>query len=79
MGSGVPNTDGTVVVRIHRDYVSWTLMTELFVSALQAANFLAPFTSYRVALTGRASPMAGNALTARGIKYLEEQLPNPLK
>ena len=54
-------------------------MTERFVTALQAANFGAPVIGYLVALTGVVSPTAGDALTARGIKYLEKQLPNPLK
>jgi hypothetical protein len=71
--------DGTVVVPIQWDYVSWTPMTERFITALKAAHFDSPATGYLVALTGVVSPMAGEALAARGIKVLEKQLPNPLK
>jgi hypothetical protein len=71
--------DGTVVVPIQWDYVSWTPMTERFITALKAAHFNSPVTGYLVALTGVVSPMAGEALTAREIKFSEKQLPNPLK
>jgi hypothetical protein len=71
--------DGTVVVPIQWDYVSWTPMTERFITALKATHFSTPATGYLVALTGVVSPMAGEALTARGIKFSEKQLPNPLK
>jgi hypothetical protein len=71
--------DGTVVVPIQWDYVSWTPVTERFITALKAAHFDSPATGYLVALTGVVSPMAGEALAARGIKVLEKQLPNPLK
>ena len=54
-------------------------MTERFITALKAAHFDSPATGYLVALTGVVSPMAGEALAARGIKVLEKQLPNPLK
>ena len=71
--------DGTVVVPIQWDYVAWTPMTERFITALKATHFSTPATGYLVALTGVVSPMAGEALTARGIKFSEKQLPNPLK
>ena len=71
--------DGTVVVPIQWDYVAWTPMAERFITALKAANLGARATGYLVALTGVVSPMAGEALTARGIKFSEKQLPNPLK
>jgi hypothetical protein len=71
--------DGTVVVPIQWDYVAWTPMVERFITALKAANLGARATGYLVALTGVVSPMAGEALTSRGIKFLEKQLPNPLK
>ena len=71
--------DGTVVVPIQWDYVDWTPMVERFITALKAANLGARATGYFVALTGVVSPMAGEALTARGIKFSEKQLPNPLK
>jgi hypothetical protein len=71
--------DGTVVVPIQWDYVSWTPMTERFIIALKAAHFGKPVTGYLIALTGVVSPMAGEALTERGIKLSENQLPNPLK
>jgi hypothetical protein len=54
-------------------------MAERFITALKAAHFDARPTGYLVAITGVVSPMAGDALTARGIKFLEKQLPNPLK
>jgi hypothetical protein len=62
--------DGTVIVPIQWDYVAWTPM---------AAHFDARPTGYLVAITGVVSPMAGEALTARGVKFSEKQLPNPLK
>jgi hypothetical protein len=71
--------DGTVVVPIQWDYVAWTPMVERFITALKAAHLGARATGYLVALTGVVSPMAGEALTTRGIKFLEKQLPNPLK
>ena len=71
--------DGTVVVPIQWDYVAWTPMAERFITALKAANLDPRPTGYLVAITGVVSPMAGEALTARGIKFLEKQLPNPLK
>ena len=71
--------DGTVVVPIQWDYVAWTPMVERFVTALEAAKLGAPPTGYLVALTGVVSPMAGEALTTRGIKFFAKQLPNPLK
>jgi hypothetical protein len=66
--------DGTVVVPIQWDYVSWTPMTERFIKALKAMDFGSPASDYFVV-----SPMAGDALTARGITFSEKQLPNPLK
>jgi hypothetical protein len=71
--------DGTVVVPIQWDYVAWTPMVERFITALKAAKLGARATGYLVALTGVVSPLAGEALAARGIKVLEKQLPNPLK
>jgi hypothetical protein len=71
--------DGTVVVPIQWDYVAWTPMTERFITALKAADFDNRPTGYLVALTGVVSPMAGDALIARGIKFSEKQLPGPLK
>ena len=54
-------------------------MAERFITALKATNFDPRPTGYLVAITGVVSPMAGEALTARGIKFFEKQLPNPLK
>ena len=51
--------DGTVVVPIQWDYVSWTPMTERFITALKATHFGKPATGYLVALTGVVSPMTG--------------------
>ena len=72
-------SDGTVIVPIQWDYVAWTPMAERFITALKATDFGAPATGHLVALTGVVSPMAGEALTARGIKFSEKVLPNPLK
>ena len=71
--------DGTVVVPIQWDYVSWTPMTERFITALKATHFGKPATGYLVALTGVVSPMTGERLTASGIKFSEKQLVNPLR
>ena len=71
--------DGTVVVPIQWDYVAWTPMTERFIAALKGMSFNPSPTGYLVAVTGVMSPMAGEALTAQGIKFVEKQLPNPLK
>jgi hypothetical protein len=71
--------DGTVVVPIRWDYVAWTPMVERFITALKAARFEPRPSGYLVAITGVVSPMAGDALIARGIKFSEKQLPNPLK
>jgi hypothetical protein len=71
--------DGTVVVPIQWDYVAWTPMVERFITALKAAHFDARPSGYLVAITGVVSPMAGEALTARAVKFSEKQLPNPLK
>lgn len=80
--NGLPvcvTTSSAVVVPIQWDYVSWTPMTERFVTALQAADFGIQASGYFVALTGVVSPMADEALTSRGIMLLEKQLANPLK
>jgi hypothetical protein len=71
--------DGTVVVPIQWDYVAWTPMVERFITALKAAKFTTRPSGYFVAITGVFSPMAADALTARGIKFAEKQLPNPLR
>jgi hypothetical protein len=71
--------DGTVVVPIQWDYVAWTPMAERFITALKATAFHPAPTGYMVAITGVLSPMAGEALTARGVKFSEKLLPNPLK
>ena len=71
--------DGAVIVPIQWDYVSWTPMTERFITALKATDFGVPATGYFIALTGVVSPMAGEALSVRGIEFSEKQLPNPLK
>jgi hypothetical protein len=70
--------DGTVIVPIQWDYVVWTPMAARFADALKAANFGAKSTGFMVVLTGVVSPMAGAAMTARGINFAEKQLPNPL-
>ena len=71
--------DSTVVVPIQWDYVAWTPMAERFITALKATAFDPAPTGYLLAVTGIVSPTAGEALTARGIKFVEKQLPNPLK
>ncbi len=71
--------DSTVVVPIQWDYVAWTPMVERFITALKAAKFATRPSGYLVAITGVVSPMAADALNARGIKFAEKQLPNPLR
>ena len=71
--------DSTVVVPIQWDYVAWTPMAERFITALKATAFDPAPTGYLLAVTGVVSPTAGEALTAQGIKFVEKQLPNPLK
>ena len=71
--------DGTVIVPIQWDYVAWTPMAERFITALKATDFGSPATGYLVALTGVVSPMAREALAARGVTFLEKQLSTPLK
>jgi hypothetical protein len=71
--------EGTVVVPIQWDYLAWTPRAESFITALKAAKFDPLPTGYLVALTGVVSPMAAEALTARGIKFAEKQLSNPLR
>ena len=67
-----------VVMGLMSIYSLW-VMVERFITALKAAHFDARPSGYLVAITGVVSPMAGDALTARGIKFAEKQLPNPLK
>ncbi|HET7238175.1 MAG TPA: hypothetical protein VFI76_04070, partial [Terrimicrobiaceae bacterium] len=71
--------DGTVVVPIQWDYVAWTPMVERFITALKTAKFTTRPSGYLVAITGVVSPLAADALTARGIKFADKQLPNPLR
>ncbi len=71
--------DGSVVVPIQWDYVAWTPMAERFITALKAAKFTTRPSGYLVAITGVVSPMAAEALTARGITFAEKQLPSPLR
>ncbi|HEU4680072.1 MAG TPA: hypothetical protein VFS35_11160 [Terrimicrobiaceae bacterium] len=59
--------------------MAWTPMVERFITALKAAKFSTHPSGYVVAITGVFSPMAADALTARGIKFAEKQLPNPLR
>ncbi len=72
-------TDGTVVVTAQWDYVSWTPATAKFIAALQAATFATPASGYALVLTGVVSPLAGKNLAAQKIRYVEKQLPTPLK
>jgi hypothetical protein len=79
--NGLPvcqTNDGTVVVPLQWDYVAWTPMAERFVNALKAEKFSTPATGYMIMITGVFSPMTTQALTARGIRFSEKQLPNPL-
>ena len=71
--------DGTVLVPAQWDYLPWTPMTERFVNALKATKFNTPATAYTLAITGVVSPMAREALTARGVNFTEKQLPGPLR
>ncbi|RYF38612.1 MAG: hypothetical protein EOO38_24525 [Cytophagaceae bacterium] len=55
--------DGTVVVPIQWDYVSWTPGVAQFVTALKAQKFASPATAFTVMINGAASPMATEALS----------------
>jgi hypothetical protein len=70
--------DGTVVVPLQWDYVAWTPMAERFVNSVKAAKFDTPATGYFIMITGVFSPATAQALTTRGIRFSEKQLPNPL-
>jgi hypothetical protein len=71
--------DGTVVVPIQWDYAAWTPMTERFITALKAQKFTAPASGYTIILTGVVSPMAAEALAARGVNIKTKALPGPLR
>ena len=71
--------DGMVVVPIQWDYVTWTPLADRFVRALKAQDFGAKLRGYAVVFTGVASPMAADALKARGVTCMEKQLPGPLQ
>jgi hypothetical protein len=46
---------------------------ERFITALEAANFDPRARGYLVAIASVVSPIAGDPLTARGIKFSEKQ------
>jgi len=70
---------GAVIVPLSWDYVVWTPATERFVRALKAANFAVPPTEYAAVITGVFSPLSAQELTARGVKFVQKQLPGPLQ
>lgn len=72
-------SDGGVVVPIQWDYVAWTPETDRFVAALKAQKLNSPASSYSAILTGVVSPMATQALTARGVNFTTKALPGPLQ
>ena len=71
--------DGKVVVPIQWDYAAWTPLGDRFISALKAASFVPAPTGYVIMLTGDVSPVALQALTARGVAASVRALPGPLK
>jgi hypothetical protein len=71
--------DGTLVVPIQWDYAAWTPMTDHFITALKDRKFTNPASGYSVILTGVVSPMAAQALAARGVNVTTKALPGPLQ
>jgi hypothetical protein len=71
--------DGTVVVPLAWDYVIWTPSTEKFLVALKAQKLPTPPAGYAVVVSGALSPASAEALTMRGVKFSQMQLPGPLK
>jgi hypothetical protein len=69
--------DGTVAVPIEWDYAARTPATERLIAALKAEKFTAPVSGYAIILTGVVSPMAAQALAARGVKVRTKALPGP--
>jgi len=72
-------TDGTVVVPIQWDYVTWTPMAAQFVSALKARKLATPATAYTVMISGAASPTATQALAGLGVNLVTKAVPGPLQ
>ena len=73
------SSDGTLIVPIEWDYVSWTKPAADFAHTLQTIPWgNQKITSRRVVLTGLASPKARAQLAALGIQVTEKALPGPL-
>ena len=71
--------DGVLVIPIQWDYVAWTPGTASFLTALKAQKFGEPVSGYSLIVTGATSPLADQALSARGVKVTTKALPGPLR
>ena len=72
--------NGTLVVPIEWDYVTWTKPAADFARTLQTIPWgKHPITARHVVVTGVASPMAKQQLAALGIGLTEKALPGPLR
>jgi hypothetical protein len=66
--------DGSVVVALHLDYVSWSPVTDRFTQALLNPQSLKP-TGFKAAISGSASPVLKQQLERLGISVTEKLSP----
>ena len=72
--------DGTLVVPLEWDYVSWTPRAAEFLKTLKSGNFGdRKVTGYHIVITGAASNKAKDELTVNGFRLTEKALPGPLQ
>ena len=72
--------NGMVVVALDWDYAAWTQNAANFVSQLKAAKFGGKTpTSVGIAISGDASPLAQQNLTAAGVTFFPRIAPGPLQ
>ena len=71
--------DGTVIVPIQWDYVTWTPGAAKFITALKARKLTTPATAYTIMINGVASPPATQALAGLGVNLVTKALAGPLQ
>jgi hypothetical protein len=71
--------DGVLVIPIEWDYMAWTPGAASFLTALKAQKFGEPVSGYSLIITGAISPLAAQALSARGVNVTTKALPGPLR